>query len=117
MDHEVVGNVFFFSSRRRHTRCGRDWSSDVCSSDLTYRSVISDGTNYWASGANGVNYITAAGVVTSLNSGNVREIEIYNGSLYVSSGSTKIGRASCRERGETGVRRGTVHGERTVTTM
>src|SRR5690554_1485904 len=28
---------FFFSSRRRHTRCGRDWSSDVCSSDLLPR--------------------------------------------------------------------------------
>src|SRR3989442_11246653 len=28
---------FFFSSRRRHTRCGRDWSSDVCSSDLIMR--------------------------------------------------------------------------------
>src|SRR5690554_6515541 len=27
-------SIFFFSSRRRHTRCGRDWSSDVCSSDL-----------------------------------------------------------------------------------
>src|SRR3989442_2218340 len=27
-------SFFFFSSRRRHTRCGRDWSSDVCSSDL-----------------------------------------------------------------------------------
>src|SRR5206468_10079392 len=26
---------FFFSSRRRHTRSDRDWSSDVCSSDLT----------------------------------------------------------------------------------
>src|SRR5262245_63693358 len=26
--------VFFFSSRRRHTRCLSDWSSDVCSSDL-----------------------------------------------------------------------------------
>src|SRR3989449_3052513 len=26
---------FFFSSRRRHTRCSRDWSSDVCSSDLS----------------------------------------------------------------------------------
>src|SRR2546422_11773529 len=26
--------VFFLSSRRRHTRCSRDWSSDVCSSDL-----------------------------------------------------------------------------------
>src|SRR5687768_7913152 len=25
--------LFFFSSRRRHTRCSRDWSSDVCSSD------------------------------------------------------------------------------------
>src|ERR1039458_7121422 len=29
---------FFFSSRRRHTRCLSDWSSDVCSSDLTCRS-------------------------------------------------------------------------------
>src|SRR5256884_1815920 len=28
---------FFFSSRRRHTRCSRDWSSDVCSSDLSVR--------------------------------------------------------------------------------
>src|SRR5690625_6761871 len=27
--------MFFFSSRRRHTRWPRDWSSDVCSSDLT----------------------------------------------------------------------------------
>src|SRR5690554_219141 len=26
--------ISFISSRRRHTRCGRDWSSDVCSSDL-----------------------------------------------------------------------------------
>src|SRR5699024_12136271 len=26
--------MFFFSSRRRHTRSKRDWSSDVCSSDL-----------------------------------------------------------------------------------
>src|SRR2546421_1102646 len=28
------GIFFFFSSRRRHTRSDRDWSSDVCSSDL-----------------------------------------------------------------------------------
>src|SRR2546422_971425 len=27
--------LFFFTSRRRHTRCSRDWSSDVCSSDLS----------------------------------------------------------------------------------
>src|SRR3989449_5310272 len=31
---EPVVAFFFFSSRRRHTRCSRDWSSDVCSSDL-----------------------------------------------------------------------------------
>src|SRR2546429_3244776 len=30
----VLRLFFFFSSRRRHTRCSRDWSSDVCSSDL-----------------------------------------------------------------------------------
>src|SRR5207249_6191653 len=38
-DLEVVATFlyqcyFFFSSRRRHTRSKRDWSSDVCSSDL-----------------------------------------------------------------------------------
>src|SRR5205809_4561874 len=31
---------FFFSSRRRHTRCSRDWSSDVCSSDLLLAASI-----------------------------------------------------------------------------
>src|SRR5690554_8177695 len=31
---------FFFSSRRRHTRCGRDWSSNVCSSDLRIEGLI-----------------------------------------------------------------------------
>src|SRR5690606_13571806 len=33
--------VFFFSSRRRHTRFSRDWSSDVCSSDLASNSMAS----------------------------------------------------------------------------
>src|SRR5699024_11288695 len=30
----ITSMCFFFSSRRRHTRSKRDWSSDVCSSDL-----------------------------------------------------------------------------------
>src|SRR5207245_3981650 len=34
LEFTVVSLFFFFSSRRRHTRCYRDWSSDVCSSDL-----------------------------------------------------------------------------------
>src|SRR5439155_16149647 len=33
--HTIPLYSFFFSSRRRHTRWPRDWSSDVCSSDLT----------------------------------------------------------------------------------
>src|SRR5699024_12152622 len=33
----VLRWYFFFSSRRRHTRSKRDWSSDVCSSDLAGR--------------------------------------------------------------------------------
>src|SRR5262245_66422742 len=36
---------FFFSSRRRHTRCLSDWSSDVCSSDLDgTRAINLDGS-------------------------------------------------------------------------
>src|SRR5690606_40658098 len=31
---------FFFSSRRRHTRFSRDWSSDVCSSDLGFTDIL-----------------------------------------------------------------------------
>src|SRR6266513_5225146 len=34
---------FFFSSRRRHTRSKRDWSSDVCSSDLAARFLKGSG--------------------------------------------------------------------------
>src|SRR2546429_9936366 len=37
---EPLGDVFFFSSRRRHPRCSRDWSSDVCSSDLRSKPVV-----------------------------------------------------------------------------
>src|SRR2546422_4202926 len=39
---------FFFSSRRRHTRCSRDWSSDVCSSDLNKARVDSIMQNLFA---------------------------------------------------------------------
>src|SRR5690606_41046340 len=61
--------LFFFSSRRRHATFSRDWSSDVCSSDLTSpspptltRSVNSDVTKRirWASG--GVDRVSDKGV-------------------------------------------------------
>src|SRR5947209_18367854 len=42
---------FFFSSRRRHTRYWRDWSSDVCSSDLSMPTC--SGTSTWPPAAPG----------------------------------------------------------------
>src|SRR2546428_2403608 len=41
-----IGFFFFFSSRRRHTRSDRDWSSDVCSSDLSGASFSSDSQGF-----------------------------------------------------------------------
>src|SRR5690554_8152586 len=43
-----MSQIFLFSSRRRHTRCGRDWSSDVCSSDLDEFEQIHGKTYYFA---------------------------------------------------------------------
>src|SRR3712207_4804713 len=62
---------FFFSSRRRHTRYWRDWSSDVCSSDLVDSSRVSMvKTQPWAHGyvnvinfRNDVGYLTDVGIV------------------------------------------------------
>src|SRR5256886_13295263 len=35
----LIDRLFFFSSRRRHTRFDCDWSSDVCSSDLRHETA------------------------------------------------------------------------------
>src|SRR5256884_972053 len=49
--HSLSGFLiyFFFSSRRRHTRCSRDWSSDVCSSDL-FDPPQSSACSHWLAG-------------------------------------------------------------------
>src|SRR5690606_40858067 len=41
------GFAFFFSSRRRHTRFSRDWSSDVCSSDLKVGGMVLSPEEKW----------------------------------------------------------------------
>src|SRR5690606_41155618 len=38
--YKKINSSFFFSSRRRHTRFSRDWSSDVFSSDLSLESAV-----------------------------------------------------------------------------
>src|SRR5207245_6946989 len=57
----LFGVGFFFSSRRRHTSCYRDWSSDVCSSDLKndhkvklFEIACADGNYFKVREANGV---------------------------------------------------------------
>src|SRR5438445_2706018 len=65
---------FFFSSRRRHTRYWRDWSSDVCSSDLArqpfYRSAAEHPTLFAAAVDKQFLEIDAGGSTKS------REIEV-----------------------------------------
>src|SRR5699024_11753245 len=79
---------FFFSSRRRHTISKRDWSSDVCSSDLCF---------LWTSSS------------TTIFSSNF--FSYFNHSRRTSSNCNhhyEIGRASCRERVELSVGSGTL---------
>src|SRR2546422_11345441 len=67
---------FFFSSRRRHTRCSRDWSSDVCSSDLTCNRSEVYGVPPETSRE------CARGLSTFLSEFHSVRLEVLNGSLY-----------------------------------
>src|SRR5206468_4565364 len=69
---------FFFSSRRRHTRSDRDWSSDVCSSDLKGIDE-QEGGSPWAPPS-------------------CSSIPLARGNPSLAFTMIQIGRASCRER-------------------
>src|SRR5699024_11618187 len=100
--HVVV--CFFFSSRRRHTRSKRDWSSDVCSSDL--------GCCFADISTGELNACVLSGgdlseqLINELSRFSPREILLNPGALdFKELPAFKIGRASCRGRGEiSGVR-------------
>src|SRR5436309_4049143 len=79
---------FFFSSRRRHTRFSRDWSSDVCSSDLFTRDPSTGEKVFYGDylvNAQGEDVV--AGIRTPMP---LREM--------AKTMPKEIGRASCRER-------------------
>src|SRR5699024_11361442 len=89
--YELVNydTIFFFSSRRRHTRSKRDWSSDVCSSDLEFsdraeKYIVKDGNKL----------IIGTGDLDDGYSHQIKKGENWIGSYD----SNEIGRASCRER-------------------
>src|SRR5206468_7199387 len=90
--------AFFFSSRRRHTRSDRDWSSDVCSSDLTVCPRASSRR--------------LCGTPVTKSSRADRQLSDHSG-MMSRCGSTKIGRASCRERVYISVVAGGVQEKRT----
>src|SRR5207249_9123156 len=55
-------SLFFFSSRRRHTRSKRDWSSDVCSSDLERAQTLGRGRVFVGVTVNRLHFETLRGV-------------------------------------------------------
>src|SRR2546421_6938632 len=78
---------FFFSSRRRHTRSDRDWSSDVCSSDLVGGTATVNGTlttataavtgsgNFTLASGATLGIGSTAGITSSGATGNIRSEE------------------------------------------
>src|SRR5690606_39942363 len=97
---------FFFSSRRRHTRFSRDWSSDMCSSDLVVTAELDPETERLL-------HRTIDGVRSDMdglrfNTAIAKLIELTNRATAVTGSGTpralaEIGRASCRERVESTV--------------
>src|SRR2546430_9996550 len=87
--------VFFFSSRRRHTRFDCDWSSDVCSSDLFHYYIIMKSSD-------NLKVITApifSHTIFKNKDIQILEVAPTKALDYIlKQRETKIGRASCRER-------------------
>src|SRR2546429_1773968 len=97
--------IFFISSRRRHTRCRRDWSSDVCSSDLFFgfQTLIALEARYLARKAPVVRVAPAQLRDFSISRSPGRKLSYFGYEFEVpwndvDEAKSEIGRASCRER-------------------
>src|SRR5207245_7905849 len=93
--------LFFFSSRRRHTRCYRDWSSDVCSSDLVGGGCVglrrvAEFTGVGLAGPGADEHDLGAGLAEPVDGVPDFELLVL---LLDEDGDAEIGRASWRERG------------------
>src|SRR5205085_4948018 len=96
--------------RRRHTRFDCDWSSDVCSSDLKRSYLAFVGTYTTKTASKGIyafrydansGKLTPIGVAAETPDPSWVGIHPNGKFLYAANEAGKIGRASCRERGET----------------
>src|SRR5207249_9397717 len=109
VDGGGYNRCFFFSSRRRHTRSKRDWSSDVCSSDLWKPALLAVPNRLWfklglllgkvvSPVALGILFycvIAPIGVLARLAGKDPLRLKLDSGA---NSYWIQIGRASCRER-------------------
>src|SRR5699024_11575196 len=92
--------VLLFSSRRRHTRSKRDWSSDVCSSDLPADVVVYGDIHHAYVRAEHDGTLVNVGSVGNPLDEPVPSYAILEGDPDGEAGSPfEIGRASCRGRG------------------
>src|SRR5699024_11581753 len=93
---------FFFSSRRRHTRSKRDWSSDVCSSDLGLGlDALEEPLAEDAAAADGhetAGLLPAHPLWVEAVVEDHPETVGHVGRHFVQQNQGEIGRASCRER-------------------
>src|SRR5260221_4694349 len=94
-DRTCAVSLFFFSSRRRHTRSLCDWSSDVCSSDLraveASRVVRIEAEDYHRTAAAAPEIAVKVGEIARTRIGGLQ-------SIASEPSPPQIGRASCRER-------------------
>src|SRR5262245_62615858 len=89
--------IFFFSSRRRHTRCLSDWSSDVCSSDLPEVSHLAlERLLLLAAGLGRQDQPLLLHLLAELVDLHLSVVDVL---LHRRLVLLEIGRASCRERG------------------
>src|SRR5256884_1554567 len=101
MSRMVPAASLLFSSRRRLTRCSRDWSSDVCSCDLPGGRVFIDGLSlccdegWQVFEAHRKAFSPLAGPPHITKASTPQELETY---LRRAGFLEQIGRASCRER-------------------
>src|SRR5690349_25103386 len=91
---------FFFSSRRRHTSSLRDWSSDVCSSDLIPRRTTTATPT-----VNARNSPVATGLFLAFTVG---VAVVVRRGIAAACRCFEIGRASCRERAQISLALGAV---------
>src|SRR5207249_9323042 len=97
----IFSFFFFFSSRRRHTRSKRDWSSDVCSSDLP-RACLLESIDVPPANVSRLGDHFGNRPVDLLLDREVLGVQVNKGDFHDGGRRTEIGRASCRERVEMG---------------